>query len=326
MHFNGVTPRDPIGQGTSFKAFCDVQVQSGGRVNAMTYDFYGNWSAPYHNAPLFAVNAFEGQEGYSSAFNVDASMKNVIDKSKGGNNDVGCNPSDFNLGLALYGRTYANAGEFGHWGAKKASQTLGVGTYQKGVISWFDLDNRFLSPAQGGKCTGSGAWGSEHCGKWTLKRDVYAGCVPWLEKKNGDGTFDVLSFDDKYSLAFKSKYARCLGVNGLMYWDAADDQEATLSKETWQAWSNVSSSECDNYLKSPTSCPGAKGEMVCYGKPNNACDGEEQGGDGNVNPPIPPEPEPTPEPDSGESEDGDQGGEKDCSAYHSCAQSCLNLL
>lgn len=37
-----VYPSDPKGQGKSLKQFCDVQTDTGGHVNLMTYDFFSN--------------------------------------------------------------------------------------------------------------------------------------------------------------------------------------------------------------------------------------------------------------------------------------------
>lgn len=65
---------------------------------------------------------------------------------------------------------------------------------------------------------------------------MYAGCVPWLEQRNNDGTFEIVSFDDDYSLALKAKWARCMGFRGLIYWDAADDQDGLGSEASWKGW------------------------------------------------------------------------------------------
>lgn len=43
-------------------------------------------------------------------------------------------------------------------------------------------------------------------------------------------------FCDDYSLALKAKWARCMGFKGLIYWDAADDQDAIGSKVSWRGW------------------------------------------------------------------------------------------
>lgn len=158
-------PPDPKGQGRSLKQFCDVQSNTGGFVNLMTYDFFGNWAAPYHNAPLYDNPNQRVHEDYLYEYNVDLSCRNWLTKSDGGvhPDNEGCRLNQLNVGLALYGRSFSKAGAFGKFGPKLSTQVRGVGSYQAGVISLWDLRHRFLTAAQGGDCDSSG-WGNTHCG------------------------------------------------------------------------------------------------------------------------------------------------------------------
>lgn len=309
-------PAYPKGQGTSLKEFCDVQSQTGGHVNFMSYDFYGNWGAPYHNAPLYDNPNLRQHPDYLYEYNVDLSARNWLVQSEGGvqPENEGCKAKQVNIGLALYGRTYSKANGFAKFAPKASQQTLGVGSYQAGVVSVYDLRHRFLTKAQDGVCDTSAGqkWGNEHCGKWTLKRDVFAGCVPFLEKSNGNGTYEYVSYDDGYSLALKTKWARCMGFKGVLFWDAADDQDGVTSRAAWQGWQSVSQGECDKILKMSTSCPGAVGEMVCFGEPGDKCSG------------TAPEPEPQPPVVPGEPSEP-EGGES-CPDYKACVEGCLNIL
>lgn len=281
---------------TSWSEFCSAV----DTINAMTYDYYGAWGPPYHNAPLFPNPSHVGKEGYLEKFDIDSSLRLLLDN--------GCTASKINLGLPLYGRTYANAaGKLGVFGTKGSQQTIGPGTYQRGSVSVWDAFARFFksSDGGGGHCESDTDMQSagiptemQHCGKWTYERDTIAGCVPWAWKANGS-TFDVISYDDNISIALKAKYARCMGLNGLMFWDAADDKNAELSQVAWKAWNSVTQSECTSILKTPTTC------------------------DGSTTPPSSGDETPPSNDDQTPPVTGETG---DCSSYKTCVDSCIDCI
>lgn len=162
-------------------------------VNLMTYDYNGAWANLIaHNAPLFPDPAYEAAGG-SPFFHVDWGVKQWLQ-------DVP--PSKLVLGLPAYGRAWGGDATFEYGTSATALQ----GTWEPGMFSFWDLEASYIN---------MNGWSRS----WN---DVSK--VPYLVKPN-EG---FISYDDPESIAIKAKYAKSLGLAGIMWWEASDDRNGVL--------------------------------------------------------------------------------------------------
>merc|ERR1719262_1529988 len=165
-------------------------------IYLMTYDYNGAWSMQTgHLAPLYEDPAAAGllPENYYVDWGVSLWRSAVP-------------PSKLVLGLPAYGRA---------WVGVDVEYGVGVGphpgTYEEGLLSWYDIKSRYYAPADR---------------KWN---DVSK--VPYYA---ADGMF--ITYDDPASIALKARYAATRGLGGMMWWEASDDPEADLLVAANAAW------------------------------------------------------------------------------------------
>merc|ERR1719277_1805047 len=167
---SGVAPR------ASLAAVLDV-------IYLMTYDYNGAWLMQTgHNAPLYEDPAAEGllPENYYIDWGVGLWSGDVP-------------PSKLVLGLPAYGRAWVGVDtEYGIGTGKHP------GTYEEGLVSWYDIKGRYYAPADR---------------KWND-----ASKVPYYA---ANGMF--ISYDNPASIAAKAEYAQVRGMAGMMWWEASDD-------------------------------------------------------------------------------------------------------
>lgn len=164
-------------------------------INIMTYDYHGSWeNTTNHQAPLYAdPSRAAGIDGkYNISYTVDMYLKDGID------------PAKLNLGAPLYGRTWAGVGPANN-GLYQPSTGAGSGTWEKGVIDFFDLANKLKN-----------------------QPDVYklywdeAAQVPYVYAPSIEGGW-FSTFENKQSLGKKIDLIMEKGLGGMMFWEADAD-------------------------------------------------------------------------------------------------------
>jgi len=164
-------------------------------INIMTYDYHGSWeNTTNHQAPLYAdPSRAAGIDGkYNISYTVDLYLKDGID------------PAKLNLGAPLYGRTWAGVGPANN-GLYQPSTGAGSGTWEKGVIDFFDLANKLKN-----------------------QPDVYklywdeAAQVPYVYAPSIEGGW-FSTFENKQSLGKKIDLIMEKGLGGMMFWEADAD-------------------------------------------------------------------------------------------------------
>ena len=180
---SGVAPRERLA------AALDV-------IYLMTYDYNGAWSMQTgHNAPLFGDPAAKGllPENYNIDWGVSLWRSDVP-------------ASKLVLGLPAYGRAWVGVDtEYG------IGSDAHPGTYEAGLVSWYDTKARYYALADR---------------KWNNVSKV-----PYYA---ANGKF--ISYDDPASIAAKAKYAQSRGMAGMMWWEASDDPQADLLNAANSAW------------------------------------------------------------------------------------------
>ena len=164
-------------------------------INIMTYDYHGSWeNTTNHQAPLYAAPSRAGgiDGKYNVSYTVDMYLKDGID------------PAKLNLGAPLYGRTWAGVGPANN-GLYQPSTGAGSGTWEKGVIDFFDLANKLKN-----------------------QPDVYklywdeASQVPYVYAPSIEGGW-FSTFENKQSLGKKIDLILEKGLGGMMFWEADAD-------------------------------------------------------------------------------------------------------
>ncbi len=161
-------------------------------INLMTYDFHGAWeNRTGHNAPLFGLAG--------DPLTVDAAVRGFL--------AAGAPPQKLVLGVPFYGRTWRGVPAT-NGGLAQPSPGAGAGTWESGVIDYFDLAAKITAnPAA-------------YARRW----DPVAR-VPWIHVPTLDGgTF--ITYDDPESIAEKARYLKTMGLGGAMIWELDSDRRA----------------------------------------------------------------------------------------------------
>ncbi|MGZ7445237.1 glycosyl hydrolase family 18 protein [Paenibacillus sp. TH7-28] len=169
-------------------------------INIMTYDFNGGWqNITAHNAPLYldpaAVTAGVPD---SESFYVEAGVR--------GHLNAGVPAGKLVLGVPFYGRGWTGAAAAGN-GQYQKNAGLSVGTWEKGVFDYSDLEKNYI-----GKNGYTRYWND------TAK-------VPYLFNPS-NGTF--ISYDDQESIGYKSDFIKANHLGGAMFWEFSGDRNKTL--------------------------------------------------------------------------------------------------
>lgn len=162
-------------------------------INVMTYDFHGGWSPMTNfNAPLFR-SADDPTEDTSvrEGFNVDAAVQAYL--------GAGVPPEELVLGVAFYGRGWSGVRASAD-GLFQPHTGVPMGTWEAGIFDYGDLVASYI-PA--------------------MTRYEHADAqVPWLYDPD---TQVMISYDDPASIGVKTRYARDLGLGGVMFWELNGD-------------------------------------------------------------------------------------------------------
>lgn len=161
-------------------------------MNLMTYDLHGTWDTETnHQAAL-----------YSDPVNDPNDQRLNIDTAVGYYRDQGVPAEKINLGIPLYGRTYANAGSTSE-GLYSAHSGLGTGTVdtELGIRYFYDIKNNVLS-------TYTRYWDD-------IRR------APYLHHPT---TKEFISYDDETVMKEKCDYIRDNGLAGAMVWELGQDR------------------------------------------------------------------------------------------------------
>jgi len=158
-------------------------------VNLMTFEYGGRWISKKAtlNAPLF----YEGDAEFE-----ELNINYTIDLYK----KMGLPTNKMILGLAAYGRGWT-----GTDGLNKEASGEIEGTVEKGVISYTEIVDRYLSNSN--------------------YKKYISGGVPYLYNKSER---TLISYDDKESSTLKTKSAMEKGLAGVFLFEANDDRKNEL--------------------------------------------------------------------------------------------------
>ena len=170
-------------------------------INIMTYDMNGGWQTiSGHNAPLYYDPAAGSANlPNAAAFNVDAAVTAYFAAGVPANKLV--------LGVPFYGRGWAGCQATGNGQYQSCTGTAQVGTWEKGVFDFNDLEANYI-----GKNGYMRYWND------TAK-------VPYLYNSS-NGTF--ITYDDTESMGYKASYLKSKGLAGAMFWEFSGDRNKTL--------------------------------------------------------------------------------------------------
>lgn len=162
-------------------------------INIMAYDYHGSWETVTGlNAPLGAAAGDP-----NPLFNVTASVDAWI--------EAGAPPGKLNLGVPMYGRSWAGVAATND-GLFASATGAGPDSWEDGVVDWKDLAANYL-PSM-----------TRH---WSDQAQT-----PWLYDP-ASGV--MITYDDAESLRAKVALAQSRGLGGVMAWDlTSDDVAATL--------------------------------------------------------------------------------------------------
>jgi len=158
-------------------------------VNLMTFEYGGKWISDKTNlnAPLF-----DESESESDELNIKYTVKLYM--------EMGLPAHKMVLGLASYGRGYT-----GTDGLHKRSTGQIKGTLEKGVLSFTDIQDRYLHNDDYEKYHVAG--------------------VPYLYSRSKR---TLITYDDETSIALKTDFAMKEGLAGVFLFEASDDTRNTL--------------------------------------------------------------------------------------------------
>lgn len=154
--------------------------------NIMAYDFSGPWSP----VAAHASNLYVDQSNPSSTpVSGDKAVRDYIAQ--------GVTPSKINLGLPLYGKSFANAGGLG----KSYKGTLGNSADY--TIPFNQLPKK---------------------GATVMERPAPGALVTWDSK-----TKELVTLDGGYSTKLKGSYVQKLGLGGAFFWETSSDKTGSSS-------------------------------------------------------------------------------------------------
>ncbi|WP_135661510.1 glycosyl hydrolase family 18 protein [Halorhabdus rudnickae] len=190
----------------------------------MAYDFTGSWmDVAGQNAPLYGNSHPTENSQYGQTYTAQYFVEYTVDKLYAGDHgETGywpgqwkyppAEPAEYDelvLGLPFYGRGFKGTTELysGYDGLPKGT--------------WDDLSD--------GDPTGSFDFGDieenfQGEDGWTKKRHD-PGAVPYLVNEDEE---ILISYDDKQAIAEKVKFAKERGMQGVMFWELAQDWNETL--------------------------------------------------------------------------------------------------
>ncbi len=164
--------------------------------NIMTYDFHGTWETTTHfNAPLFAAAA----DPSNAAYNVSGAVQAYL--------NLGVPAEKIVVGLAFYGRSYANVGSSSLF---QSFQDAGPGSWDGGVLDYKDIKNNYIDKG------------------YTRYFDANAK-VPYLYSADKKV---FISYDDPESIQAKVNYVNQNSLGGVMFWDLTSDDGTLLGTVT----------------------------------------------------------------------------------------------
>jgi len=176
-------------------------------INVMTYDFAGSWNSYAGlNAPLYETpNDKNGQ------YDSDQSIRAYIDQ--------GVPPSQLVIGAAFYGRTWevkssSNDG-FNQSGNGKV-QGQASDKNKDGTWSYYALRTENVLS---GETTAKSPW------RRTWRDPAMS---PTVFNPNN---YRYISYDDVESMRERAKYAKKMGLAGVMVWELSQDYERELIDE-----------------------------------------------------------------------------------------------
>ena len=172
-------------------------------INLMTYDYHGPYEPnANHNTPLY----YDVNEPSGSNFSIENTL-NAYEAA-------GVNLADLNLGLAFYGKGWANVNAAGADslyanGEVPAGEGADKGTWEGGSFEYWDIKANYTNGERG------------YVRYWD---DIAK--VPYLYSPE---TKTFITYDDPESLKYKMDYLKTRGLGGIMYWEAGADKNNELS-------------------------------------------------------------------------------------------------
>ena len=161
-------------------------------INLMAYDLAGHWDPlTGHNAPLYdqADNPADNRLNWNSA--IDAYLSAGVPNDK------------LVIGAPFYGRVFGGVGSTNNGLFQTDSQIVGGTDGQAGYLSYWDIQERYLSADSG------------YTRYWDNEAQV-----PYLY--NSD-TQQFVTYDDKESISLKADVINDRDLGGLMFWELATD-------------------------------------------------------------------------------------------------------
>ncbi|OAD59337.1 Chitotriosidase-1 [Eufriesea mexicana] len=166
-------------------------------INLMTYDFHGSWDRTVGiHAPLYASS---NESGGKAKMNVNSSVQYWLSQ--------GAPANKINLGISSYGRSFTLSSRSHEIGAyATGGGNNGPYTQKSGFLGY----NEICMYLQKG---------------WTVVRESQQH-VPYAFKGN-----QWVGYDDVTSIEEKAKYAKSMGLGGMMLWSLdTDDFHGTSGK------------------------------------------------------------------------------------------------
>lgn len=171
-------------------------------VNMMTYDYNGAWQTlTAHNTPLYPDPAYAAAGG-TAGFSIDEGVREWLKVLP---------PSKLVLGMAGYGRAWVGTTQ--QYGQATGGHPGSPPWYENGLLSYWDIRANYV-----GSSTYTRHWNP-------------ISQVPYLTGANS-----FITYDDEQSVAIKARYARSLGLAGMMWWEASEDKDSVLLQAANDAW------------------------------------------------------------------------------------------
>lgn len=171
-------------------------------INFMTYDYMGGWNKyTAHQTPLNKVTSLPF--GAPTDYNIVDTVQLFL--------DAGVPTNKMVLGLAAYGRSWEQTS-----GLHQPAAGGGPGTWERGVVSWHDIQANYISPES----------------DWVVHWDEEAQ-APYLYS---DSRGDLVVYDDERSIGAKVRWAQQQGFAGFMWWEASDDPKFELHGAAVREW------------------------------------------------------------------------------------------
>ncbi|KAL7548690.1 hypothetical protein ACHAWF_011963 [Thalassiosira exigua] len=208
--FYGLTAALPCGPDLIKNIQIDVVKDIMTEFNLMTYDFHGSWNPTTgSNAPVFDMDG-------SPEFSLDSCVKNWM--------DGGARPSQINIGLPFYGRSFAGMGLTAFGQTHSGKSDFVTWTEDEGSPQYFNIHTKLSS--------------------WTSVRDEQTMTQILY------GEVGLVSFDDEQAICDKAAYAVDNAMNGFIIWEISGDVLPDLSTPLLDATNdkiNNPSLDCTTY-------------------------------------------------------------------------------